>query len=168
MPRHPKPARLRANTERLDVGLLTTNATQAVDIPTPLPPDGLLPLTTAAWAAYWASPLAQIVTTGTDLMALRRLFRFYDEQERAMVAYRRGRTVRGATGQTRLNPVLSAIAPSDILALEDRFGLNPRSRLVLGVILGDAARRLADLNRDLGEDDDEPDPRLIVLDGGTG
>jgi hypothetical protein len=53
-----------------------------------------------------------------------------------MIAYRERRTLRGSTGQTRLNPVLSAIAPSDSLALEDRYGHNPRPRLTVGVVLG--------------------------------
>ena len=163
MPRHPKPRTLRANTERLDVGPLLTRRGEVV---VPEPPGGLLPATEAAWRDYWASPLAQLVTAGTDLMSLRRLFRFYDEHERGMIAYRRKRQVKGSTGQTRLNPALRAIPSEDILALEDRYGLNPRARLTLGIILGDAARSLADLNLELDlEEDDIPDPRLLTLDG---
>lgn len=167
MPRRPKPQALRQNTERLDVGLVTAPGPR----PVPSPPPGLLRITAQAWEDYWRSPVAAIVTSNTDLMALRRLFWFYDESERAMRAYRQQRLVPGSTRNLRLNPVLKAIDPSAILALEDRFGLSPRSRLELGVILGDAARSLADLNAELDRDDDadEPDdefdPRLVALDG---
>jgi len=160
---------LRANTEREDIGLVTLSPRVAEAPPPPDPK--LLAVTKQAWADFWASPLVRLVSTSTDLMALRRLFWFYDESERAMRAYRQQRLVPGSTRNLRLNPVLKAIDPSAILALEDRFGLSPRSRLELGVILGDAARSLADLNAELDRDDDadEPDdefdPRLVALDG---
>lgn len=169
MPRHPKPRGLRANTEREDIGLVTLSPRVAEAPPPPDPK--LLAVTKQAWADFWASPLVRLVSTSTDLMALRRLFMYYDEQERSMRLYRSQRLVPGSTGQMVVNPVLKAIAPSDILALEDRFGMSPRSRLQLGVILGDAARSLADLNAELDRDDDadEPDdefdPRLVALDG---
>lgn len=138
----------------------------------PPPPTGLLALTRDAWADFWSSPLAGLVETRTDLMALRRLFQFYDEHERALRSFRRQRTVKGSTGQERANPLLRAVAtPHEILALEDRFGLSPRSRLELGVILGDAARSLADLADvpdDAGAADDWADPRLTVVDGTAG
>lgn len=169
MPRHPKPQALRANTERKDVGLVSIGARVAEAPPPPDPK--LLAITRQAWEEFWASPLARLVSTTTDLMALRRLFMFYDEQERSMRAYRRQRLTRGSTGQLVVNPILKAIAPGDLLALEDRFGMSPRSRLQLGVILGDAARSLADINAELDsdgsdepDDDDADDPRFIAMD----
>lgn len=171
MPRHPKPRGLRANTERQDVGLVTIAPVVAM---APPPPDPrLLAITRQAWEEFWASPLARLVSTTTDLMALRRLFMFYDEQERSMRAYRRKRMVPGSTGQPVVNPILKAIAPADLLALEDRFGMSPRARLTLGVILGDAARSLADLNAELdrgdaSDDDEDEDPRLLELDRDAG
>lgn len=167
MPRHRKPGPLRANRETQDVGLVVIGDRIAE---APPPPDArLLAVTRDAWIDFWSSPLARLVSTKTDLMALRRLFLWYDEQERALRAYRRRRLVTGSTGQMVLNPVLKAIAPGDVLALEDRFGLNPRARLALGVILGDAQRSLADINAELDSDEDEPpDPRLAAMDGPAG
>ena len=173
MPRRPKPQLMRQNTERRDVGLVTGSG--SLPAPPP-PPPGLLKVTAQAWDDFWASPMASLVASRTDVMALRRLFWFYDESERAMRAYREQRLVAGSTHNLRLNPVLKAIDPAAILALEDRFGLSPRSRLELGVILGDAARSLADLNADLddGEPDDPDDdgdvddPRFILLDRHAG
>ena len=170
MPRRPKPQALRQNTERLDVGLVTAPGQR----PVPVPPPGLLRITAQAWDDYWRSPVASLVTSNTDLMALRRLFWFYDESERAMRAYRQQRLVPGSTRNLRLNPVLKAIDPASILALEDRFGLSPRSRLELGVILGDAARSLSDLNAAIDADDDDDameeddDPRLLAVVGYDG
>ena len=169
MPRHPKPRAMRANTERQDIGLVRIGGRVAEAPPAPDPK--LLAITRTAWEEFWASPLARLVSTSTDLMALRRLFMFYDEQERSLRAYRRQRLTRGSTGQLVVNPILKAIAPGDLLALEDRFGMSPRSRLQLGVILGDAARSLSDINAELDRDDvdelddEDDDPRLIALDG---
>lgn len=60
---------------------------------------------------------------------------------------------------------------NEILSLEDRFGLNPQSRLKLGISLGEAQKSLADMNRRVaekarpgGEVVERPDPRLAVID----
>jgi len=167
MPRRPRPQHLRANRERLDIGLVPVRGGLTAEGPPA--PRGLLRITRRAWADYWTSPLAGLVETRTDLMALRRLFLFYDEHERSLTAYRKERLVPGSMGQQRRNPIMGAVAPSDILALEDRFGLSPRSRLELGVILGDAARSLADLaDLDEPDDDDFLDPSRVIVDGVAG
>lgn len=166
MPRHPKPQALRANTERKDIGLVPTNA----PLPeAPLPPPGLLKVTRDAWDAFWTSPLVQVIVPATDLPALSRLWSLYDERARMYRTIAKARMVLGSKGQPRANPLYGQMSSLDssIVQLEDRFGLSPRSRLQLGVILGDAARSLSDLNADLDaeDEDDLPDPRLIVVDG---
>ena len=169
MPRHPKPAALRANWERQDIGLVSRPRVSDV----PRPPTGLLKVNRDTWAEFWSSPLAQTAVPGTDLPALRRLWSLYDQRERSYRAAAKQRVVSGSMGQQRVHPLLTRAdkLEAPILALEDRFGLSPRSRLTLGVILGDAARSLADINADFERDDEEedaPDPRLLVVDRPTG
>jgi P27 family predicted phage terminase small subunit len=166
MPRHPRPAALRANTERRDVGLVPIEGRRPV---APPPPPGLLVASKATWARFWSSPLAQIVVPDTDLSALTRLWSLYDERTRMYRAITRERVVRGSKGQPRANPLYAQMSALDsaIERLEDRFGLSPRARLTLGVILGDAARSLADLNADLESDEDLDDllDDPVVVDG---
>ena len=115
----------------------------------PMPPGGLLPTTVMSWNTYWTSELARAVTLPTDLPALHRLFRYYDDLERSWEIYLRDPEVIGSTGQTRISHFAKHIAELEpmIRALEDRFGLSPKARLELGVTLGDAARSLEDLYR---------------------
>src|SRR5574337_423419 len=74
----------------------------------------------------------------------------------------------GSTGQTVLNPLIKHLPTLDaeILALEDRFGLNPRARLTLQVALGDAAESRDKLNRALRPADEAADARLVALAAG--
>ena len=122
----------------------------------PAPPSGLLKATVARWEAYWASPVAAAADRVTDLPALERLFRSYDEVERAGRAFRRERIVAGSTGQPTLNPLGRYIAQltTEITGLEDRLGLTPKARLALGIQLGEARRSLNDLISEVGYDDD--------------
>jgi hypothetical protein len=166
MPRHRKPQPLRQNRETRDVGVLVATHEPP---PTPPPPASLSPRLVEAWQAYWRSPLARLVSAETDLLALRRLFELYQVRERLLRAFIANPEVPGSMGQMRVNPAMAAIDETAILALEDRFGLNPRARLTLGVILGEAARSLSDLNADLDPDDDEPPPDIFdVVDGRAG
>jgi P27 family predicted phage terminase small subunit len=168
LPRHPKTARLRANRERVDVGLLSVNLPIAAGPPAPA---GVLKATRDAWAAFWRSPLARIVHPDTDGTALARLFTLYDERDRAYRVVKKRRLVEGSQGQPRANPLFAVMQTLDgeIRQLEDRFGMSPRARLVLGVTLGDEPT-LDDLNADLADDDedDPPDPRLFLVDRGAG
>jgi P27 family predicted phage terminase small subunit len=119
----------------------------------PAPPAGLLAPARAAWACFWASPLAALVTPA-DVPTLERLFGLYDERDRAWRAYRRRRLVEGSQGQPVASPLFGVVAGLDrqILALEDRFGMSPAARLRLGIRFGQAARTLDDLARELGEE----------------
>ena len=168
MPRHRRPTAMRANSETQDIGLVPIDGRRSA---APPPPRGLLVASRASWATFWSSPLARIVVPSTDTMAVERLWSLYDERTRMYRAIRRERLVRGSKGQPRANPLYAQMASLDaeIGRLEDRFGLSPRARLQLGVILGDAARSLADLNAEL-EDDEDLDALLDgePLDGRAG
>src|SRR5574337_1210855 len=133
----------------------------------PAAPPGLTPVVAEAWTDYWASPVATQVTRA-DTMALRRLFRLYDQRERFGIAGLEEALATGSTGQIVLNPLVKHLPTLDaeILALEDRFGLNPRARLGLQVALGDAADSRAKLNRALRPADEAADARLVALAAG--
>lgn len=168
MPRPPKPTALRANRERRDLGIVPSSLTRPSTQPDP--PSRLLKETRDSWTAYWSSPLAAVIVPATDLPALTRLWQLYDERIRMYRAIRKERIVLGSQGQPRANPLYAQMRSLDaeVRQLEDRFGLSPKSRLELGVVLGDAARSLADLNAELEEDeldpDERPDPRLLIMD----
>lgn len=124
--------------------------------------------TRRAWTSFWSSPLATVVQRDTDAPAVRRLFGLRDERERMARVIRKQRVVLGSRGQLRANPLYAQMIALDaeLRQLEDRLGLSPIARLRLGVTFGDAARSLADLNRELENDDDPdaeaPDLRLTL------
>lgn len=131
----------------------------------PAAPAGLLKVTGEVWAAYWRSELSKLVDPDSDMPAILRLFRMYDERERAHRNFVKARIVKGSKGQPRINPLASFIKDLDaeIRQLEDRLGMTPKARLQLGITFGDAMRSLHDLNRDLQRDDEEEDdPRLAI------
>lgn len=149
---------------------LAVVAEAAVGVPEPpAPPAGMLKVTRARWVDYWASPVAKLADPVSDLPALERLFRLYDDLERSNAAVKKsGHMVPGSQGQAVLNPLLRHIqaTQAEVRQMEDRFGLSPRARLSLNLTLGEAAKSLADLNSEFmggGEDDD--DPRFDVIAG---
>lgn len=156
MPRPPKPKPLRQNRERRDYGLVPL---EQHPMPAPNAPSGLLTSLRRTWTAFWGSPLAQNVVLPTDIPALERLWRLYDERERASRAARRQRIVVGSQGQPVLHPLLRYVGDLDaeIRQLEDRFGLTPLARLRLGITQGQA---LEQLNAVLEADDNDADLRL--------
>jgi hypothetical protein len=106
----------------------------------PDPPRGLSPGGRDEWEAFWASPLAKTVCA-TDLPALRRLFELREEAAEAHEAYQLAPTIEGSMGQPVTNPEGRHALAIDaaVVALEDRFGLNPKARLGMGVRMGQAA-----------------------------
>ena len=100
------------------------------------------------WAAFWGSPLANVIESDTDLAALYRLFSLYDDRERAHREYRKKPMVVGSTGQPRVNPMWSVVKDCDteIRQLEDRFGMNARGRLNLGLMFAETAKSLDEIN----------------------
>lgn len=166
MPRHARST----ERERIASGLsvITGGVAPLSDTP-PDPPRGLLASSRASWIAYWTSPVAKIVQA-VHVPQLTRLWQLRDERDRCYRQLRKERLVKGSMGQPRRSPLWDAISQLDgeIRQLEDRFGLSPRAWLGLGITLGEAARSLADLNRELEDEagaDGEVDPRLAAMDG---
>lgn len=161
-------------------GLQRRNAPKALasvtalvpDVACPPPPAGLLKATRDRWLAFWTSPVAKLVDTGSDLPALSRLFELVDDCTRYRTSIRQSPFLEGSQGQVVRNPYVRDLqaAQAELRQLEDRFGLSPRARLSLGVVLGEAKRSLADLgaafttdegDADDGDPRDEDDPRVI-------
>jgi hypothetical protein len=129
----------------------------------PAPRGGWLAGTKASWAAYWWSDLAGAIREA-QMPMVDRLFALRDERERSYRALVCGkRLVAGSQGQPVLNPLIAYVSKcdSEILKLEDRLGLSPRSYLALGSSFAKAAKSLDDLNRTVEGDDDDDDPRRI-------
>lgn len=156
MPRLPKPDRLRQRDRDAQLGIIALEGGLR-DVPTP--PKGWLVSSEEAWRSFWTSGLAQVIQVDTDMPVVERLFSLRDERERMARVVRKSRVVLGSQGQPRANPLYAQITSFDaeIRQLEDRLGLSPIARLRLGVTFGDAARSLADLNKDLADDDHRDD-----------
>lgn len=127
--------------------------------------------TVEAWDRLWRSDLVQVVDLESDLEAIVRWATLLDERERAFRAFRRQRIVAGSSGQPALNPLWGVVRNCDaeLRALEDRIGLSPKARLMLGITYAEAGKSLDELNRlmevDDGDDDDPADdPRLRAID----
>lgn len=128
----------------------------------PEPPSPLGASGKKAWAAFWASPLAQVVRTDSDLEALRRLFLRRDESARLWRRACKEPVVIGSSGQMRPNPLFDVVSRLDgeVRALEDRFGLTPQARLRLGVTFAQGQAVAERVSREINADDeDEDDPR---------
>lgn len=106
------------------------------------------------WEDFWNSDLASAIDTKSDQSAVYRLATLIDERERVYKQAKKDRLVVGSQGQVVLNPLYSAMLKLDaeIRQLEDRIGMNPKSRVSLGIQIGQAKRTLADLNADLEEE----------------
>ena len=106
------------------------------------------------WEDFWNSDLASAIDTKSDQQAVYRLATLIDERERIFKQAKKDRLVVGSQGQAVLNPLYSAMLKIDaeIRQLEDRLGMNPKSRISLGIQLGQMKKTLADLNADLEEE----------------
>ena len=106
------------------------------------------------WGDFWDSDLASAIDTKSDQSAVYRLATLIDERERIFKQAKKDRLVVGSQGQAVLNPLYSAMLKIDaeIRQLEDRLGMNPKSRISLGIQLGQMKKTLADLNADLEEE----------------
>ena len=78
----------------------------------------------------------------------------------------------GSQGQKILNPMYRqrSAVDAEIRQLEDRFGLHPKAGLQLGIVYGEAARSLEELNAritnaTIAEANNEADPRYVEADG---
>lgn len=165
----PKDAgRRQRRNARPEFGLVTPIRPAAGELEAPAGDKEWLVVTRDEWLDLWGDPVAKTYNRTSDLPALRRLFGLRDERERYRRLVRKQPLVEGSQGQMVLNPLGRQIGPLDaeIRQLEDRFGLNPQSRLKLGIKLGEAARSLDDLTRGMYDDEDPQgdeegvDPRL--------
>ena len=110
----------------------------------PQPPTGLLKASRDWWGDFFSSELARHTFALSDVPAVTRLARLYDERERMRRTIGSNRVVQGSQGQPRPHPAFQTIASMDaeIRQLEDRFGLTPKARMTLGIALGQAKRTL--------------------------
>lgn len=134
----------------------------------PLAPAHLSDRWKAAWLTFWKSPFAQLAQAA-QTPAIERLFGLYDERERMDGYLRENPMSIGSQGQQILNPMYRArtAVDSEIRQLEDRFGLNPKGGLQLGIVYGEAARSLEELNARIAyaaasEAEAEEDPRRLA------
>jgi len=114
--------------------------------------------TKAVWKTFWESPVIdpRVVSPETDMIVLHHWITYVDEWFRTMKIVRKGRLVKGSMGQAVLNPLIRyAMQLEDkILKVAERFGLDPLSRMRLGIAFGEAQRSLADLNAEMEEDEE--------------
>ena len=113
-----------------------------------------LKITKEWWEDFWNSDLASAVDTKSDQSSVYRLATLIDERERVYKQAKKERLVVGSQGQVVLNPLYSAMLKLDaeIRQLEDRIGMNPKARVLLGISIGQAKKSLSDLNAELEEE----------------
>ena len=113
-----------------------------------------LKITKTWWEDFWNSDLATAIDEKSDQSAIYRLATLIDERERIYKQAKKDRLVVGSQGQVVLNPLYTAMLKLDaeIRQLEDRIGMNPKSRVSLGIQIGGLKKTLADLNADLEEE----------------
>jgi len=157
MPNVPKP---KGQAERPSIEkntkILSIDGYKNIDIPKP--PTKLLKSTRDFWNNFWSSDLANFIASDTDLDALSRLVKIMDDRERAWRRVRKeGFSSTGSQGQEILHPLVRQINQwdKDILNLQDRFGLNPKSRLQLGISLNNAKKTSLDLQKEFSLDIDD-------------
>jgi P27 family predicted phage terminase small subunit len=164
-----KPAEKRQNRATKDLGVLPQIEVDPRSIPTP--PAHLTERWIKSWEVFWASPFAQVVQPA-QYPALERLFSMYEERERMDTYLREEPMTVGSQGQKILNPMYRqrTAVDAEIRQLEDRFGLHPKAGLQLGIVYGEAARSLEELNAritnaTIAEANSEADPRYVEADG---
>ena len=160
-----KPPEKRQNRATKDLGVLPQIEVDPRSIPTP--PAHLTERWVKSWEVFWASPFAQVVQPA-QYPALERLFSMYEERDRMDVYLREEPMSVGSQGQKILNPMYRqrTAVDAEIRQLEDRFGLHPKAGLQLGIVYGEAARSLEELNAritnaTIAEANNESDPRYV-------
>ena len=140
-----KPAEKRQNRGTKDIGVLPQIELDPRSVPPA--PAHISEKWKASWLVFWQSPFAQVVQPA-QYPALERLFSMYDERERMDVYLRESPMITGSQGQAIVNPMYRqrTAVDSEIRQLEDRFGLHPKAGLTLGIVYGEAARSLEELN----------------------
>jgi len=130
----------------------------------PDPPPSLSVTWVEHWRTFWTSDLAALVTD-VDRPAVVRLFEYYQERADCQDAYRvEGMTSEGSTGQIRIHPLADRVIKLEpvICKLEADLGLTPKSRMALGIAVGEAHASLESMS--LGVDiSSQVDPRTETL-----
>lgn len=101
----------------------------------PPAPSGISEELLEAWGGVWRSPVAALLDPVSDLPALTRLFRLYSVEERLDRVISHPRAADEFADMMRTALASRLRVAGEILKLEDRLGLSPRSRLALGVAL---------------------------------
>lgn len=160
-----KPADRRQRRATKDLGVLPQ--IQVDPKAYPVAPAHLSERWQGAWQTFWESPFASLVQPA-QMPPLERLFSMYDERDRMDIELRVNPMMIGHKGQAILNPLYRQRSAMDaeIRQLEDRFGLHPKAGLTLGIVYGEAARSLEELNARIAnaaaaEAEIEEDPRYI-------
>lgn len=128
----------------------------------PRPPAGLLARSRTIWEDFWASDVARAVDRKSDLHALVRWIKAVDEYERTLPTLRKFRLVKGSTGQPVLSPLASYVSTLEatIRAAERSFGMDPKSRMDLGLVFGQMQLTAARLNQMIDAEDLPADAEL--------
>jgi phage terminase small subunit len=166
-----KPASKRQNrvTKTPEIELVSVAGKIGPAIPSA--PDGIRGYLVQSWAEYWSSSLAQVGDEHTKRAAVTRLWQMYDLRDKHYEAYRAAPLVDGSQGQKVLNPLGRQMSQleTQIMALEDRLGLNPKAQIGLGISWAQGQAQLASLaervfhgSDESKSEDDEIDPRELV------
>jgi len=159
MPPIRKPAAKRQNRVTRDMGLVSAPGKL------PAPPAKLCKAAKDAWNAYWTDIVSGSVREADAPLVLRWIQNL--NRYNVLIAQADADPiVAGSTGQKRANPIydLALKLESSIKVDEQQLGIGPLNRLKLGMAIGEASRSLADLETE-GSENDEDDPRLILLAG---
>ncbi len=119
-------------------------------MPEPDAPEDLSELETGRWHEFWTSPQASHVTVAL-IPALMRLFELRSLRERFLEVGLVEPVTEGSTGQLVVHPLIKQadVLTTQILALEDRFGLSSKASTALAGEFDDATNAAARANEAL-------------------
>ena len=163
-----KPAARRQNRVTKTPEIELAPVAGAITRATPKPPSGISAYLVDTWHEYWSSPLSTVGDEHTKRASVTRLWQLYDLRDRHYEAYRKAPMVEGSQGQLVMNPMGRQLTTLEgqIVALEDRLGLNPKAQIALGISWAQGQQQLAALATQMfqpdDEDDDDVDPRELV------
>lgn len=135
------------------------------------PPKGLCKTARDAWKAFWADRQAQLLTPSSKVVLLRWVDAL-DRYLRTTAEADQSPLVTGSQGQEVINPLYKVAeqALKTVDACEKQLGIGGLYSANLGMAAITEQRSLQEMNAryadtDEEQGDDEPDPRLRVVDG---
>ena len=139
----PKPAEERQRRNKPKVAPLALVG----EITPPAPPSGLSKKWLERWAGFWSSEVGRAAAATSDLAGLERLFENYADRDSIKARLRKldGNFDEGVQQYVYRKTNDLRKVEGQIQEAEDRFGLNPRARLAIGLALTQARRELEDL-----------------------